>query len=57
VYVPQSYNFAANLIVVPRDRVTPLDIASAQVMAFVVSGGVSEAVKKSAKAQGTPLKA
>lgn len=46
VYVPQSYNFAANLIVVPRDRITPLDVNSAHVMAFVVSGGVSEAAKK-----------
>lgn len=46
VYVPQSYNFAANLIVVPSERVSPLDANSADVMAFVVSGGVSEAVIK-----------
>ena len=41
VYVPQSYNFAANLIVVPRERVTPLDITASEAMTFVVSGGVS----------------
>ncbi len=47
VYVPQSYNFAANLILVPRERVTPIDIPSTDVMAFVVSGGVSGAAKES----------
>lgn len=41
VYVPQSYNFAANLILVPRDRVRPLDLPPGDVMAFVVSGGVA----------------
>ncbi len=41
VYLPQSYNFAGNLIVVPKDRVTPLDADAGDVMAFVVSGGVS----------------
>ena len=45
VYVPQSYNFAANLILVPRERVTPIDLPSGDVMAFVVSGGVSEATR------------
>jgi uncharacterized membrane protein len=43
VYVPQSYNFAANLILVPRERVRPIDLPSADVMAFVVSGGVTSA--------------
>jgi uncharacterized membrane protein len=41
VYLPQSYNFAGNLIVVPREQVTPLDIESGKVMTFIVSGGVS----------------
>lgn len=41
VYVPQSYNFAANLILVPKEHVTPLDLPAGDVMAFVVSGGVS----------------
>ncbi len=49
VYVPQSYNFAANLIVVSRDRVTSLEANSAHVMAFVVSGGVSEALANGTK--------
>lgn len=41
VYLPQSYNFAGNLILVPRQRVTPVTADSAEVMAFIVSGGVS----------------
>ena len=41
VYLPQSYNFAGNLIIVPKSQVEPLDVAASQVTAFVVSGGVS----------------
>ena len=47
VYVPQSYNFAANLIIVPAHRVTPIDLPAGDVMAFVVSGGVASAVEDS----------
>jgi uncharacterized membrane protein len=43
VYVPQSYNFAANLILVPKDRVQPIDRPAGEVMAFVVSGGLTSA--------------
>ena len=41
VYIPQSYNFAGNLIIIPKERVTPLDVPSGEVMTFLVSGGVS----------------
>lgn len=41
VYIPQSYNFAGNLIIVPRAQVRPVELESSKVMAFVVSGGVS----------------
>lgn len=41
VYLPQSYNFAGFLIVVPKNQVTPLDVESGRVMAFIVSGGVT----------------
>ncbi len=41
VYLPQSYNFAGNLIVVPREQVTPLNAESGDIMAFIVSGGVA----------------
>ena len=42
VYLPESYNFAGNLIVVPKDRVRPLDADGAEFMAFIVSGGVTD---------------
>ena len=42
VYLPFSYSFAGQLLVFPRDRVTPLAAPSAKVMTFVVSGGVAE---------------
>ncbi len=42
VYLPQSYNFAGNLMIVPSDRVESVDADSAQFMAFIVSGGVAE---------------
>lgn len=41
VYLPESYNFAGNLIVVPEERVHPLDAEGAEFMAFIVSGGVT----------------
>ncbi len=41
VYLPQSYNFAGNLIIVPKEQVTPLQTESGTVMAFIVSGGIT----------------
>ncbi|GAA4710299.1 DUF502 domain-containing protein [Brevibacillus fulvus] len=41
VYLPQSYNFAGNLLIFPEEQVQPLEIDSAEAMAFLVSGGVS----------------
>lgn len=52
VYLPQSYNFAGNLIVVPAARVTPLTADSTEVMAFIVSGGVSRAGAKAGPTGG-----
>lgn len=45
VYLPFSYSFAGQVLVFPRDRVTPLPASSAKVMAFVVSGGVAEVAR------------
>ena len=42
VYVPQSYGFAGQLIVVPGTQVVPLAAESADVMAFIISGGVTQ---------------
>lgn len=41
VYVPQSYNFAGNLLLAPPELVEPLQASSTDLMAFIVSGGVS----------------
>lgn len=41
VYIPQSFNFGGNLLIVPSAQVTPLEIPSGRAMAFIVSGGVS----------------
>ena len=41
VYLPQSYNFAGQTVVVPADRVEDVALASSEVMAFIVSGGVT----------------
>jgi uncharacterized membrane protein len=40
VYLPQAVSFSGNLLLVPRELVTPLEIPNAELMAFVVSGGV-----------------
>jgi uncharacterized membrane protein len=41
VYLPQSYNFAGNLLVVPREAIEPLSVPSGELMTFIVSGGVT----------------
>ena len=48
VYMPQSYNFAGQLVVVPAASVTPLGADSSEVMAFIVSGGVTGMPKAAA---------
>lgn len=42
VYVPQSYHWAGQVFVFPANVVQRLDASSAAVMAFIVSGGVTE---------------
>jgi uncharacterized membrane protein len=46
VYLPHSYNFSGNLFIVPRENVTPIEAKSADVMKFIVSGGISEVEKE-----------
>ncbi len=41
VYMPHSYNFSGQMYVFPREAVSPLDASSSDVMAFIVSGGVT----------------
>lgn len=41
VYVPHSYNFSGDLFILPKDKVTSIDIASTEMMKFIVSGGMA----------------
>ena len=45
VYLPHSYNFSGNLFIVPTENITSLHAKSADVMKFIVSGGVTEIEK------------
>ena len=42
VYLPHSYAFSGNLFVVPAANVTAIDAKPADVMKFIVSGGVTK---------------
>ncbi len=42
VYIPFSYAVTGNLIIVPKENVTPIDGSSADIMKFIISGGVTE---------------
>jgi len=42
VYIPFSYAVTGNLIIVPKENVTPIDANSADIMKFIISGGVTE---------------
>lgn len=42
VYLPHSYNFSGNLFIVPAANVTPINAPSAEMMKFIVSGGITE---------------
>lgn len=41
VYFPHSYNFSGELFIVPKEHIKTIDIPSADVMKFIVSGGVA----------------
>ena len=49
VYLPAAFNFGGNLVVVPKDRVQPVDMPTSEVMAFVFSGGVAGERKPAAE--------
>lgn len=42
VYLPHSYNFSGNLYIVPAENITPISANTAEVMKFIVSGGVTD---------------
>jgi uncharacterized membrane protein len=45
--MPQSYGLAGHILVVPADRVERIDADAAEVMAFIISGGVTQVEKRS----------
>lgn len=57
VFCPQSYNFAGQLLVVPSERVSPLTLPAADVLAFVMSGGVTGAPAAPAATMTGPARA
>jgi uncharacterized membrane protein len=42
VYLPHSYAFTGQLVLVPAENVTLIQASSAELMTFIVSGGVTE---------------
>ncbi len=41
VYIPHSYAFSGIHYIIPRDRITPIDVSGSVAMKYIVSGGVS----------------
>lgn len=54
VYVPYPYSIMGELLVVPRERLTPLPIGAAELMKMAVSGGVAGAGADNTKDDATP---
>jgi uncharacterized membrane protein len=42
VYLPFSYGFNGQMVIVPKENVTPLDVSGTEMMKFIISGGVTE---------------
>jgi uncharacterized membrane protein len=41
VYLPFSYSFTGELVILPRENIKPIDASGTNMMKFVISGGVS----------------
>lgn len=54
VYLPFSYSIAGSLILFPANAIAPIPADSADVLAFIVSGGVTTPPGISAPASGAP---
>jgi uncharacterized membrane protein len=55
VYVPQAYNFAGQLYILPRDRVRKIEgITSGEAMKYAVTGGVVDLDEEKAKPELQP---
>ncbi|MEG2336577.1 MAG: DUF502 domain-containing protein, partial [Bacteroidales bacterium] len=51
VYLPHSYAFSGNLWLVPAENITPVQANAADVMKFIVSGGVAASADVNADAE------
>ena len=45
VYLPHSYNFSGNVFITDKKNIKPLKNTSADVMKYIVSGGISGKIK------------
>ncbi len=45
VYLPHSYNFSGNVFITKKKNIIPLKNSSSEVMKYIVSGGISGAIK------------
>ncbi len=55
VYLPHSYAFTGQLVLVPAHHVTLVDAGSAELMSFIVSGGVTETTSSTPTASLRPI--
>jgi uncharacterized membrane protein len=46
VYFPYSYSFLGSLSLVPNDRLTPVEVGSAELMKFILTAGVTSLEEK-----------
>lgn len=51
VYLPHSYAFSGNLFIVPKENVKPINASSAEIMKFIVSGGVAKLSNENGEAE------
>jgi uncharacterized membrane protein len=42
VYIPMSYSFSGNLVIVPSESVMPIAASSSETLKFIVSGGIAQ---------------
>ena len=42
VYLPFSYSFSGELIILPKENISPLNVSGTDAMKFIISGGVTE---------------
>jgi uncharacterized membrane protein len=54
VYLPHSYTFSGNLVIVPVENIKPLNANSTEVMKFIVTAGVT-AIQASKATQEVPV--